>query len=237
MLDGGFNVYAYANGNPLAYIDPLGLCAESGFWDFLGDIAGIVGEGAARGVDATWNFALQFASSSPSFREAGIQDAVYQANIDSFGYPLKRLGLYGAGEPNTPIDGAIVDAVWDLGAAVTAYRNLGANGPIQGAESAQTEIVHRWMSQAELDATRNTGLMRGGRSGTHYVTNAGNHNPSRARLRLALDHTPEVRVKLEVPADVFSAPSVVQPAFGMPGGGLERTASGIIPVRIIEVYK
>ena len=35
----------------------------------------------------------------------------------------------------------------------------------------------------------------------------------------------------------FSAPSVVQPAFGMPGGGLERTASGIILVRIIEVYK
>ena len=56
-------------------------------------------------------------------------------------------------------------------------------------------------------------------------------------MRLALDHTPEVRVKLEVPADVISAPSVVQPASGMPGGGLERTASGIIPVRIIEVYK
>ena len=28
-IGGGFNLYAYANGNPLAYIDPLGLCAES----------------------------------------------------------------------------------------------------------------------------------------------------------------------------------------------------------------
>lgn len=32
-LDAGLNFYAYANGDPLAYIDPLGLCAEgSDFW-------------------------------------------------------------------------------------------------------------------------------------------------------------------------------------------------------------
>ena len=28
-IDGGLNLYMYANGNPLVYIDPLGLCAES----------------------------------------------------------------------------------------------------------------------------------------------------------------------------------------------------------------
>ena len=37
---GGANVYAYADGNPLAYVDPLGLCAEdAGFLSYLGDSA------------------------------------------------------------------------------------------------------------------------------------------------------------------------------------------------------
>ena len=37
---GGANVYAYADGNPLAYVDPLGLCADdAGFLSYLGDSA------------------------------------------------------------------------------------------------------------------------------------------------------------------------------------------------------
>jgi uncharacterized protein RhaS with RHS repeats len=38
-VDGGLNLYAYANGDPLAYIDALGLCTESTtekFFDYLG---------------------------------------------------------------------------------------------------------------------------------------------------------------------------------------------------------
>ena len=31
-VDGGLNLYAYANGDPLAYIDPLGLCASDSDW-------------------------------------------------------------------------------------------------------------------------------------------------------------------------------------------------------------
>ena len=31
-IDGGLNLYAYANGDPLAYIDPLGLCASDDKW-------------------------------------------------------------------------------------------------------------------------------------------------------------------------------------------------------------
>ena len=55
---GGANVYAYADGNPLAYVDPLGLCAEDGEFGFLeslalgaamGDFAGDTGLGGAAG--------------------------------------------------------------------------------------------------------------------------------------------------------------------------------------------
>jgi RHS repeat-associated protein len=56
-FDGGWNMYAYGNGNPLAMVDPFGLGAgrseESGFWSNLGSRAcnGLVGglNGAAAG--------------------------------------------------------------------------------------------------------------------------------------------------------------------------------------------
>jgi hypothetical protein len=100
---------------------------------------------------------------------------------------------------------------------------------------AGTEVVQRWMSQAELQATQTTGLLRGGRDGIHYATDAANTTPQRARLRLALPQTPQVRATLEVPGGAFSAPSRVQPNFNMPGGGMERTATGQIPVKILGV--
>jgi len=100
----------------------------------------------------------------------------------------------------------------------------------------KTEIVQRYMSRAELKATAKTGLLRGGRKGVHYVTDAANKTAKRARQRLSLSGTPEIRVKLEVPAGKFSLPSKVQPKFSMPGGGLERTATGNIPAKIIGAY-
>lgn len=98
-----------------------------------------------------------------------------------------------------------------------------------------TEIVHRAMSRAELEATRKTGLVRGGRSGPHYVTDSANSNALRARQRLALPQTPELIVGLRVPGGVFGPPTRVGPNFGMPGGGLERRGVGRIPCQIAEV--
>jgi len=99
-----------------------------------------------------------------------------------------------------------------------------------------TETVQRWMSKAELNATQETGLLRGGRDGTHYVTDSANSNALRARQRSALPQTPEVKVTFEVPQGSFSEPSKVDPAFNMPGGGMERTASGNIPVTGLRGY-
>lgn len=110
-----------------------------------------------------------------------------------------------------------------------------ARGVNNGVDSAGTETVQRWMSRAELDATEASGLLRGGREGTHYVTDAANSSAQRARQRSALDRTPEVRVTLEVPSGVFSSPTRVEPNFNMPGGGMERTATGRVPVRVVRV--
>ena len=65
------------------------------------------------------------------------------------------------------------------------------------------------MSKAELEATQKSGMLRGGRDGTHYVTDAANADALRARQRFALPQTPEVRVTMEVPANALSAPAQI----------------------------
>lgn len=120
--------------------------------------------------------------------------------------------------------------------AMEEYSDFGGgSNAANGGGRAGTEVVQRWMSQAELQATQTTGLLRGGRDGIHYATDAANTAAQRARLRLALPQTPQVRATLEVPGGAFSAPSRVQPNFNMPGGGMERTATGQIPVKILGV--
>ncbi len=99
----------------------------------------------------------------------------------------------------------------------------------------KTETIQRWMSRAELEASQATGLLRGGREGIHYVTDAANTSAQRARQRLSLPQTPEVRATIEIPSGVFSLPSRVEPLFKMPGGGMERTATGEIPIKILKV--
>ena len=84
-------------------------------------------------------------------------------------------------------------------------------------------------------ATQETGLVRGGRLGTHYVSDSVNSDGLRAQQRLSLPGTPEVRVTMKVPSGVFSTPTRVAPDFGMPGGGLERAATGAVPAEVIHV--
>jgi len=103
------------------------------------------------------------------------------------------------------------------------------------ATKAETEVVQRAMSRTELDATVETGLVRGGREGTHYASGAVNTSANRARQRLALPQTPELRVDLEVPRGAFGPLTRVEPRFGMPGGGMERSATGRVQCRVVRV--
>lgn len=103
------------------------------------------------------------------------------------------------------------------------------------AEGGGTELVQRAMSRAELQATEDSGLIRGGREGTNYVSDNVNSNALRARQRLALPQTPEVRVTLKVPSGAFSPPKLVDPLYDMPGGGMERMGTGQIACRVVAV--
>jgi RHS repeat-associated protein len=96
-------------------------------------------------------------------------------------------------------------------------------------------VVERVMSMAELEATEKTGLLRGGRDGTHFVTDSAPDSASEAQQQLALGNTPTVKVQLEMDGSALSKPSTVEPLNGQPGGGTERTATGNVNVKILSV--
>jgi len=168
-------------------------------------------------------------------------------------YAYANNNPYGFVDPDGRVAAPII---WGIGVLLTVA-DMASNDPIPGHEQdgiasvatvpgpvkfggsivkgGGTETVQRWMSKAELKATQKTKLLRGGRDGTHYVTDSANSTAKRARQRSALPKTPEVKVTLEVPAGKFSQPTRVEPAFNMPGGGMERTATGNIPVAIKRV--
>ena len=65
-LEGGLNLYAYCNGNPMAYIDPLGLCASGWEFSFMGSLSdgiaaseGAGGSGLHKLADGADSYARQ----------------------------------------------------------------------------------------------------------------------------------------------------------------------------------
>lgn len=123
-----------------------------------------------------------------------------------------------------------------LGGIVRSAGKTVAKATVSRATKSGTETVQRAMSQAELANIRKTGVLSRTKpdgtvlDGDHFVSNAVNSSANRAKQRLALPGTPEVRVTLDVPRGVFSRPSKVQPRFNMPGGGVERTAPGNLDI-------
>ncbi len=102
-------------------------------------------------------------------------------------------------------------------------------------EKTAVEVVQRAMSKDELKATEKEGLIRGGREGTHHVSDAIGSDAKKVRQRLALPQTPEIKATMEVPKGSFSKATKVEAANKMPGGGLERKAVGNIPAKVIKV--
>jgi RHS repeat-associated protein len=205
-----FGRYTYTNDNPYSYVDPDGE---------LPILVGIVlWNGGKAAVENIVTQRVEMAvglRSSFSYTELA-QDTAIGAITGPFG--SARTGARAVN---------IISKV-----AKTSEKAAAKTASLIPEEAA---TVQRWMSKAELQATKDSGLLRGGREGTHHVTDAANSDPLRARQRLALDKTPEVRVTMKVPKDALSEPSKVDPNFSMPGGGIERTATGNVPVQIIKV--
>lgn len=99
-----------------------------------------------------------------------------------------------------------------------------------------TNSGSRYMSREELKVVKDTGMLRGGRTGDTYWTIAEYSDPKRAVQRLSLDRKPEVRLDFDMlNQPKIEGPSIVKPTAGTKGGGIEFSSSDPVHVKINNV--
>lgn len=107
--------------------------------------------------------------------------------------------------------------------------------PEQG--SLHGRIFYRYMSQAEADAVRSTDLLRGGRPGRKYWTDARYQDMGEAKALLALEYYSEVRLAFRITnnPELLRDGTLVEPDNQEPGGGTEWMALDPVEVEVIAV--
>jgi hypothetical protein len=125
---------------------------------------------------------------------------------------------------------ALVSSLLALAAVPTEAGTLG--GPASGGRS-----FYRYMVPAELEAVRQTGFLRGGRPGETFWTDGIYTSAAEAQSQLALPSPPELRVRFIIvnQPTLTRDGSVVEPAFGSPGGGREWASPDPVQVEIVDV--
>jgi RHS repeat-associated protein len=141
-IDGGLNLYAYANGNPLAYIDPLGLCAAGGdAWTRIGGFFQMIG----GGVEAALGFGLAvFTAETGVGIAAGVAVGMHGMDVYAAGYntmmsgtrqdTLTSQGLQAVGVPQDWANGI------DMGISMAGTMGVGA--ATKGASFSTSLIVN-----------------------------------------------------------------------------------------------
>ena len=220
--------YISMGNNPVLKNDPLGDVADC---QWCKEVWKDIKDAAKETVTSAYNGAVSVARTVNSFNPIASVVEVISGKSSQSDFAEDKPRAQAVADLG-------VNTVMMLTGEVGAGAKAGA--PLAQSAKVETEVVQRAMSKAELNATKETGLIRGGREGTHYVSNAIGNDAKRVQQRLALGDKPEVKVTMQVPKGSFSSPTKVEsvklPNGGtLPGGGMERTASGNIPVQINKV--
>ncbi|AKL98424.1 hypothetical protein [Endomicrobium proavitum] len=119
-------------------------------------------------------------------------------------------------------------------AGKTAVKNV-AKGSIK--EVLTSPTYYRYMTVSEAQAVTETGMLRGLREGkTYYTTNLFSSAES-AKSKLALEFTPEVRMKFTISNEpkLIKNGTFAEPAYGGKGGGIEFMTYDKVGVEIIDI--
>jgi len=125
---------------------------------------------------------------------------------------------------------ALATAVPFLPAGFGIIKNTGK------AAEAAAGVFERVVSKAELEATRETGLLRGGRAGEHFFTNSASLDAKRAQQRLGLDgplRDHRIRFKITNDVEITGPRPAKAGQSGTPGGGREYSTTEPTEVEII----
>ena len=96
--------------------------------------------------------------------------------------------------------------------------------------------AYRYMTEGELEAIQNTGLLRGGRAGETYWTKDLYKSALKAQDRLSLPSTPTLRVEFETINNptLLKNGTKVLPNYGMRGQGAEFMTLDPMKIRLIN---
>ena len=108
----------------------------------------------------------------------------------------------------------------------------------EGGSELGEKRLYRVMSEAELDAVKDTGMLRGGREGTTFFTDSYYKNSNTAKSRLSLPEKPKYIMEFEIEGnpEIYGG-TRVKPAFGELGGGREYFTDDVVKVKIINYQK
>lgn len=93
------------------------------------------------------------------------------------------------------------------------------------------------MTEAEVKAIKETGMLRGGRPGETFFTKDVYKTGAHAQERLALPNTPTHRIEFEITnnPNLLRNGTKVKPDFGQPGRGAEFMTTDPVRVDLINV--
>jgi len=114
----------------------------------------------------------------------------------------------------------------------------GATGTNSTVAKGGGQTFERVVSNAELKATQQTGLLRGGRQGENFFTNSASLDAKRAQQRLGLDGPlRDARIRFKVTNDVnVTGPRPAAPGrTGTAGGGREFSTTGRTEIEILRI--
>jgi RHS repeat-associated protein len=219
--------YSYVLGNPIRFNDPLGHRPECGVY---------AGE-CKSDTYYTGVYLNQLTSEKQAYVEEKMDSTHYLDPIFSWliggivGTPIADiLGFFSYFNFSSPTN---VQTEWQESPFIQsdAIGNPGFGIKLDPVAMAKP-VYCRYCSNAEVDAIKSTGLLRGGRPGPTYFTSDNYSTAREAQELLSLPNAPEMKIEFTIEnSPRINGPSTVAPDFGQPGGGIEYWS--LDPIKII----
>ncbi|MDI7208868.1 RHS repeat-associated core domain-containing protein, partial [Leptospira santarosai] len=230
----GWNRFSYVKGNPIGAKDPSGhdACTTSRTpckTETL--LGGGGGNSAGLGAAATGLLANLLGMGEKKSSQSDKPRSTSVTPNDA--KDMAKSGL-------DPLNKADVKNFLDKGtkSGVTHGGNSGIKS--QGSTSpleAKNTSGYRYVTEGEVKAIKDTGMLRGGREGETYFTKDLYKSGAKAQERLSLENKPTHRIEFEVLNDpkFQDYGSKVKPRYNQPGQGSEFMTTDPVKVKLINV--